>query len=299
MKHLKDIGEDALIARLIKGLGKGADLVVGPGDDCAVVDVGDELRYQLLKTDCIVEGVHYLPDAPAQKVGWKAIARVISDFAAMGGIPSQLLVTLVMPESQQVEYVEALYEGMQKCATEYGATISGGETSSLPTGSAAVISIAGTGWVNKDQLVRRDGGKPGDVVMVTGQLGGSIQGKHLTFTPRVKEARWLVENFSMTSMMDLSDGVAKDLPRLAKLSACGYQINEQAVPCSQGSDLAGALGDGEDYELLFTVRADVLEDLLQKWDIEFPELSLTAIGELTDAESAPLTLGRGWEHFTS
>lgn len=298
MENLKDIGEDALISRLVKSLDKGGDVVVGPGDDCAVIDVGDKKRYQLLKTDCIVEGVHFLPEAPAEQVGWKAVARVISDFAAMGGEPSQLLITLVMPENQQVTYVEKLYEGMQRCATAYGAAISGGETSSLAMGSAAVISISGTGWVDKDQLVRRDGGKPDDVIMVTGQLGGSIKGKHLTFTPRLEEAKWLVENFQLHSMMDLSDGLAKDLPRLAKLSQCGYMIHESAVPCSPSSDLIGALGDGEDYELLMSVSAEGADAIELKWKEVFPELSLTAIGRLTDDPSQSSSLGKGWEHFT-
>lgn len=299
MNYLKDIGEDALIKKLIKGLGKGEDLVVGPGDDCAVIDVGDALRYQLLKTDCVVEGVHYLPETSAHKVGWKAIARVISDFAAMGGEPSQLLVTLVMPENQAVEYVEQLYRGMEQCAAEFGATISGGETSSLPAGSSAVISISGTGWVNKNQLVRRDEGRPNEVILVTGKLGGSILEKHLSFTPRMKEARWLVENYPITSMMDLSDGVAKDLPRLANSSGCGYFINKEAVPCNMGCDISAALGDGEDYELLFTVPAEVLESLQEEWRGVFPTLRLTAIGELTSEGAGALSLGDGWEHFRS
>ncbi len=299
MEDLKHIGEDALIGRLVKGLGKGADVVVGPGDDCAVIDVGDEERYQLLKTDCIVEGVHFLAETPGEQVGWKAVARVISDFAAMGGMPSQLLVTLVMPETQHVAYVEKLYQGMQKCAAEYGAVISGGETSSLPTSSAAVISISGTGWVKKAHLVRRDGGKVNDVIMVTGLLGGSIQGKHLSFHPRVKEAQWLVRDFSIHSMMDLSDGLAKDLPRLAALSGCGYELNEAMIPCSKGSDTAGALGDGEDYELLFTVPAHELDTMTEKWNAHFSQLSLTPIGKLTSDMVPSVSLGGGWEHFTS
>ena len=281
MEQLKDIGEDALIERLVNQLDQDGDLVVGPGDDCAVIDVGDQQRYQLLKTDCIVEGVHFLPSANAEHVGWKAVARVLSDFAAMGGYPSQLLVTLVMPETQSVAYVEKLYQGMKRCVEPYGAVISGGETSSLPVHSAMVISVSGTGWVDKNKLVRRDGGKPGDVVMVTGQLGGSIQGTHLTFTPRLEEAGWLVENFQLHSMMDLSDGLAKDLPRLAKLSQCGYMINESTVPCSQSSDLIGALGDGEDYELLMTVSAEDAGEIEERWKEIFPELSITAIGKLT------------------
>ncbi|MBT8043771.1 MAG: thiamine-phosphate kinase, partial [Verrucomicrobiae bacterium] len=134
MIRLSDIGEDALIHRLLKKIsiqGKQADdLVVGPGDDCAVINVGDKDRYQLLKTDSLIEGVHYLPDAAAPEVGWKAIARVVSDFAAMGGWPSHLLITVAMPPDQKISYMEELYQGMQNCACEFGAAISGGETTS-------------------------------------------------------------------------------------------------------------------------------------------------------------------------
>jgi len=299
MNCLNDLGEDALISQLVSNLATRDDILVGPGDDCAVIDVGDKHRYQLLKTDCIVEGVHFLPDACPEHVGWKAVARVISDFAAMGGYPSQLLVTIIMPGNQKVDYVEKMYLGMQRCAEDFGAVISGGETSSLARGDAAVISISGTGWVTKQHLVKRAGGRPGDVVMVTGKLGGSIQGKHLTFTPRVKEAAWLVENFRLHAMMDLSDGLAKDLPRLAKISQCGYEIEESSVPYSEGSDLSGALCDGEDYELLLTVSAEVAESVLQKWLEAFPRLSLSAIGKLTaDVSETPFS-GKGWEHFVS
>ena len=298
MNRLKDLGEDALISKLVSNLTVREDVLVGPGDDCAVIDVGDEAHYQLLKTDCIVEGVHYLPEADPEQVGWKAVARVISDFAAMGGYPSQLLVTIVMPGNQEVEDVEKMYQGMQRCSADFGAIISGGETSSLPTGSASVISISGTGWVAKDQLVKRAGGKAGDVVMVTGELGGSIRGKHLTFTPRVKEAEWLVENFQLNAMMDLSDGLAKDLPRLAKMSCCGYQLDDDSVPCSKGVDLAGALGDGEDYELLFTIAEENTDKLLKSRKEVFPDLMLSEIGYLTANKDRVVHSEKGWEHFT-
>lgn len=299
MEYLIDIGEDALISRLVQGLDSGNDVVTGPGDDCAVVDVGDRARYQLLKTDCLVEGVHYLPDAEAEKVGWKAIARVISDFAAMGGYPAQLLVTLVMPGTQSVTYVERLYQGMQKCAREFGAVISGGETSSVPAGSAAVISVAGTGWVRKDELVLRSDGQLGDRVLVTGLLGGSIHGKHLTFTPRVREAAWLTKTFNLHAMMDLSDGLAKDLPRLAMMSGCGYYIDEASVPCSNNCDVTDALGDGEDYELLFTIDPCQLDRLKKQWANQFHELPLTEIGVLTEINSENQQGSGGWEHFKS
>jgi thiamine-monophosphate kinase len=300
MKQLSDIGEDALIRRLISGLDQGEDVLVGPGDDCAVVDVGLEDRYQLLKTDSLVEGVHYLAETPAVRVGWKAIARVLSDFAAMGGYPGQLLVTIAMPADKKLLYLEELYRGMEKCASRYEAVICGGETTSVPTGSAAVISVAGTGWVKKNQLVCRGGGAIGDRVLVTGQLGGSIKGKHLDFTPRLDEAKWLTANFHLQSMMDLSDGLGRDLPRLAQASGCGYIIYEDDLPRNIDCSVAQALGDGEDYELLLTVSASEVSILLVQWAERFPKLPLTVVGELTEksAKNSSDSATGGWEHFT-
>jgi len=297
MKQLSDIGEDALIRRIVEGLDQGDDVLVGPGDDCAVVDVRRRDVYQLLKTDSLIEGVHYLPETPPEKVGWKAVARVLSDFAAMGGVPAQLLVTIAMPASKELRYVEGLYRGMKKCAAQFGAVICGGETSSVPAGSAAVISVAGTGWVKKKQLVRRSGGQVNDCVLVTGKLGGSIRGKHLNFTPRLTEAKWLTGNFRLRSMMDLSDGLARDLPRLATASGCGYSIDESSLPKNRGCDVRQALGDGEDYELLLTVSSRVLGRLMSMWALEFPQLELTQVGRLTDDDC--VEGDGGWQHFQS
>lgn len=296
MKLLHELGEDRLIESLVDGLHQSEDTLVGPGDDCAVVDVGQKGRYQLLKTDSLVEGIHYLPDTPPEQVGWKAVARVVSDFAAMGGVPGPLLVTIALAPDQEVRYVQELYRGMKKCADTFGASICGGETSSVPIGSAAVIAIAGTGWVEKDRLVCRSGGRVGDVVLVTGRLGGSIRGKHLSFTPRVEEALWLTEHCQLHAMMDLSDGLARDLPRLAKASGCDFVIDEAAVPCSPGCDLASAIGDGEDFELLLTVSASVVKPLISSWNERFPELPLTAVAQLVQGQVAKAE--GGWEHFS-
>jgi len=124
-------------------------------------------------------------------------------------------------------------------------------------------------------------------------LGGSINGKHLDFHPRLREATWLTKNFSLTAMMDLSDGLAKDLPRLAKASGCGFTIEKESVPCSEDVSLQEALGDGEDYELLFTCEQG--SKLLEKWTECFPGLRLTRIGELT-ADQEDSLVG-GWDHF--
>jgi thiamine-monophosphate kinase len=295
--RLRDLGEDALIERLIRFVPRDPVAAAGPGDDCAVVDPGaqsDTLR--LLKTDALVERVHFLPDTPPRAVGWKSVARVISDFAAMGGKPEHFLVTLALPPDTSVEWAEDLYRGIGDCLRCHGGFLAGGETSSAPTDSAAVISIAATGSVQRDQLVLRSTATQNDGVWVTGTLGGSILGKHLAFTPRLREAAWLVEHFKPTAMMDLSDGVAKDLSRLARASGCGFTIDRQALPRSPGCTPAQALTDGEDFELLFTLEEPRSAELLAAWP--FPELPLTRIGTLVAAGTGD-SLSGGWEHFTS
>ena len=186
MKTLRDIGEDALIARLIGLVPRSENPAAGPGDDCAAIDHGGPTLL-LLKTDALVANVHFLPSASARAVGWKAAARVVSDFAAMGGKPEHFLITLALPPETEVEWVEDLYRGIGDCLRKFGGLLAGGETSSVPPGSAAVISVAATGSVVREQLVLRFTGKPGDVLLVTGNLGGSIHGKHLDFTPRLRE----------------------------------------------------------------------------------------------------------------
>ena len=289
MKRLKDIGEDALIERLVKGFSR-EGLVAGPGDDCAVVDPGrGSLR--LLKTDAIVEKVHFLSDAVPTQVGWKAAARVLSDFAAMGGRPEYLMVTVALPSTTTVVWAEGLYRGIRRCLEAHGGILAGGETTSVPEGSPAVISVSGEGSVARGKWVSRSGGKPGDVIAVTGRLGGSIRGKHLRFTPRLEEG-WQLAEQGASAMMDLSDGLAKDLPRLAKASGCGFALDEAAVPRNRGCGIEDAIGDGEDYELLVTVPARRWRKLVAAWPTAFAPL--TAIGELTEGGGE---LVGGWEHF--
>jgi thiamine-monophosphate kinase len=297
VKTLRDIGEDALIERLITLAPRDLDPAAGPGDDCAIIDLGaSHPELQLLKTDALVEHIHFLPSAPAEAVGWKAVARVVSDFAAMGGRPGHFLVTLALTAETEVEWVEGLYRGIGACLKRFGGILAGGETSSVPAGSAAVISIAATGWVSRGQQVRRSMGKPGDSLFVTGLLGGSITGKHLNFIPRIVEANWLVSNFQPSAMMDLSDGLAKDLPRLAKASGCGFRVDEALIPLMPGCTVAQGMGDGEDYEMLIAIDQAHVPMLVIEWAKAFPELALTRIGELVEL-GVGQALSGGWEHF--
>ncbi len=293
MKTLGDTGEDELIRRIVRLVPVGSGAGEAPGDDCAVVDSGGD-RLLLLKTDALVEGVHYEKSADPEAVGWKAVARVFSDFAAMGGVGERFLVTLALPSSTGLAWVESLYEGMGKCLRNFGATLAGGETCRVPDGSAAVISISATGSVKRGKAVLRSGAREGDEIWVTGKLGGSLSGKHLSFSPRVEEGRWLAEYSGVTAMMDLSDGLAKDLPRLAEASGCGYEILRDAVPRNPGCTVGQALGDGEDFELLFTVPAGA--GFEGAWNVEFPDLGISRIGVLTGLGKGENISG-GWDHF--
>jgi thiamine-monophosphate kinase len=297
VKTLRHIGEDALIARLTALVPLPPSAAEGPGDDCAVADPGPQSpTLLLLKTDALVGGVHFLSDADPAAVGWKSVARVISDFAAMGGKPERFLITLALPMETEIRWVENLYQGIGRCLRTYGAVLAGGETSRVPQGSAPVISVAATGSVKRHHLVLRSTGRPGDLLLVTGTLGGSLRGKHLDFTPRLREAEWLVSRNAPTAMMDLSDGLAKDLPRLATASGCGFQIHPQSLPLTNGSTTTAALNDGEDFELLLAVRPESAGELLSEWPAAFPDLPLTTIGKLVPAGEGDHLTG-GWDHF--
>ncbi len=298
MKCLSDIGETALIARLVGLLPLDPSPAAGPGDDCAVIDSSPQhASLQLLKTDALVANIHFLPDAPPRAVGWKAAARVVSDFAAMGGVPERFLVTLALPPQTPVAWVEELYRGIGDCLLRYGGVLAGGETCALPPLSAAVISIAATGRVLRAHLTLRSTAKPGDALLVTGSLGGSSRGKHLTFSPRIEETSWLVSNFKPSAMMDLSDGMARDLPRLAAASGCGYILDMGALPVTPGCTVAEALGEGEDFEILLALEEAGVAGLVAAWGKVFPGLALTRVGRLVEPGTGESLQG-GWEHFS-
>ncbi len=157
------------------------------------------------------------------------------------------------------------------------------------------LSVALTGEVERARCIRRSGGQPGDALCVTGRLGGSLAGRHLDFIPRVEEARWLTEHFAIHAMMDLSDGLGSDLPRLARASGTGYQLDEPRIPRTRGCTTAQAMSDGEDYELLFALDAQDWEKLEADWALRFPKLPLTQIGRLTRDGGIPLETGH--DHF--
>ncbi len=309
------MNEFELISRLTRSLPTNKSVVVGPGDDCAVLDLGLPDRFLLFKTDAVVEGVHFTSATPPEKVGHKALGRCLSDIAAMAGSPTAAVITAGLPRNFDVDYVERLYAGMSSLARKYDVAFVGGETTASLSG--VFISVALLGWAGRGKAVLRSGAEVGDAIFVTGELGGSLAGKHLEFEPRLAEARWLAENFSIHSMLDVSDGLAGDIRHVLNASKVGAELLATSIPTSREARRAGkqesgkppllaALTDGEDFELLFTVASRDAVPVLDAWKQRFPELALTCIGKITAQEGVtirdkqgvrPLT-AHGYAHFT-
>ena len=310
------MNEFELIARLTRVLPANASVVTGAGDDCAVLDFGLADKLFLFKTDAVVEGVHFEQGAPPEKIGRKALARCLSDIAAMAGSPNAAVVTLGLPEPFKPETVEKIYRGLSALAQKHGVAIVGGETTANP--ERVFISIALLGTVNRGKQILRSTARAGDAIFVTGELGGASAGRHLDFEPRLDEARWLAEHFSVHAMIDLSDGLAGDLRHLLNASGVGAELMKSAVPISRAAKeiarknpfgktpLAAALSDGEDFELLFTVAAGDAVTLHDAWKKHFPKLKLSCIGKiyagegitLRDKSGAQKSDAHGYVHFT-
>ena len=294
---IAQLGEAKILGACVGGLPRSTGVHVGIGDDCAVVRAADAAMWQLLKVDAVVEGIHFRTDADWRQVGWKAVCRAVSDVAAMGGKPVYALVTVALSPGTEFARLKTLYAGIRRACRRFGAALIGGETSRSP--GPLFVNVAMTGVVERERCVTRSGGAPGDLLYVTGRLGGSLRGKHLTFTPRVAEARWLVAHFPVHAMIDLSDGLGADLPTLAAASRCAFTLRSTAIPRTRGCSLAQAIGDGEDYELLFSLPSHFKERLERAWRKKFPRVPLTSIGALTrktrvTGKNRDL---RGYDHF--
>jgi thiamine-monophosphate kinase len=309
------VNEFELIEKLTRSLPTNKTVVTGSGDDCAVLDFGLPDKLLLFKTDAIVEGIHFKSSDPPEQIGHKALARCLSDIAAMAGTPTTALVTIALSRNFDTAYIEAIYSGLNALARRYDVAIAGGETTTNP--ERMLISVALLGTVPRGKAVLRSGAEAGDAIFVSGELGGSLAGRHLEFEPRLTEARWLVEHFSIHAMIDMSDGLAGDLRHILKASHVGAELLTTSIPISRAAKLASraespakppllaALTDGEDFELLFTVASKDAVTMLDAWKKEFPKLPLTCIGKITAGEgitlrdksgSRPLTAG-GYEHF--
>jgi thiamine-monophosphate kinase len=280
-----------LIHMLCRDLPTHPGVVAGPGDDCAVLDLGLPDQRLLFKTDAVVEGIHFTSDAAPRRIGHKALARPLSDIAAMGGRAHSALVTLALPNGFDPERIRGVYSGLAELARRHGVAVVGGETTTNP--ERLLISVALLGTVARGLEVLRSGARPGDTIFVTGDLGGSSAGRHLDFEPRLDEARWLVDNFRPHAMIDLSDGMAGDLRHVLDASGCGAELLAAAIPISRAArlqarvaaggkpPLVAALSDGEDFELLFTIAAARAVPLLDSWKRAFPALRLSCVGKIT------------------
>ena len=273
------------------------EVLTGIGDDCAVIRPSHQRgSLELLKTDALVEGVHFAKGTPLNKVGWKALCRPISDIAAMGGSPHHALITVAAPSDWGSAEWKALYRGIGKAAQEFGVTVVGGETVRSP--GPLFLSVTLTGGVTKQNLKLRSGARPGDLICVTGKLGGSFKsGRHLNFQPRVAEGRWLGGERGITAMMDLSDGLGSDLPKLATESGCSFRVAADGLPLHQGCTLHEGVTDGEDYELLITVTAKHWPSLQERWNAASPKVPLTPIGLMLAPKEHSTPLASGYDHL--
>lgn len=305
-KTLSQLGELSLISRIRNSTATSPDVVVGIGDDCAVVRLSDDADEDLvLKSDPVIAGRHFLAHTPPEQVGHKAIGRVLSDIAAMGARPRWILVNLVAPGETPLTYIDAVYKGLSTLAERHGCIVVGGDTSK---GEAVELHVFGCGTLPRGTARLRSGAHAGDTLRVTGRLGGSLpSGSHLTFEPRISEGTWLRER--VNAMIDISDGLASELWHLAEESHARLILDSNAIPFSDTAQkakdpLMHALTDGEDFELLFSVPPEAETTFDAEWHAAFPNLLCTRIGnvETTKKPEVRFTDGtpvprRGFDHF--
>jgi len=322
---VSELGEFGLIDLLAKMAGGGQDerLLIGIGDDAAAWK-GDT-SIQLATVDSFIQDVHF-PSGIAswQELGWKAMAVNLSDIAAMGGVPRYALVSLALPDNTEVDDVTALYAGMIDLVQQYGVAIIGGDTSSAPI---VAITITILGASPKKQLLTRSAARPGEIIAVTGFLGAAAAGLEmlklkLQFDPpatarfkqaflypypRIAEGQLLAEQGVKTAI-DISDGLISDLSQICKASQVGARIEADRVPIEPmvkaefgERALELALSGGEDYELLFTAGAEVINRVKRAASCPITPIGKIVAGKgvtVVDSRGKPFNLGkRGWEHF--
>ena len=259
---------------------------IGIGDDLAGLRIGAE---QLLYgCDQVLDGVHFrLNECGAKAAGRKALARNLSDVAAMAAVPVAAVASVALPNEMSTEQAQEIVRGMHELAEEFDCPVIGGDLGSWSGTLAISVSILAKGAGLEP--VRRSGAQEGDAIMVTGELGGAILGKHLVFRPLVKEARALAEGVKLSAMIDISDGLAIELQHITNESKCGAEIRAENIPISKaaeklaqehgGKALDHSLGDGEDYELLFTLgekNVDKARDILSSFGTQ-----VSRIGQIT------------------
>jgi thiamine-monophosphate kinase len=320
--------EYALIGRIAQAVQRaGQPLTIG--DDAAVLPFGE--RHLLWTVDMLIEGVHFRLDwSGAYVLGWKSLAVNLSDIAAMGGTPMGALLSLSLPPTRTGDWLDRFIEGFLACARTYETVLVGGDTNRAATGEGPVIIDVSVLGMVEGMPVGRDGGQPGDWLLVTGRLGASRAGlmrllqedrsdadaleAHLKPTPRLYEGQRLHEA-GVHAMMDLSDGLASDLPKLARASDCGARVLSAQLPihpaalrwCEQAGEnpIRFALAGGEDYELLIAAAPETAQTLLAEFAAE-TGTPLTHIGYLTEGDALLLQdetgalqpiPAIGWDHF--
>ncbi len=268
----------------------GPGVVRGIGDDCAVLKYTKD-RYMLLTCDMIIEGTHFTKKTIPYQIGWKAMAVNISDIASMGGIPKYALVSAGISRNKDMKFLKEIVRGMDAISRKFGVNIIGGDTNAS---GKTVVNVTLLGEVEKKCLITRNGAKAGDLIFVTGALGeGAV--KHLKFFPRLKEARILVKNFKINSMIDLSDGLAMDLNRVARASNVGARVYESLLPLpaslrGRPGRRAEAIFVGEDFELLFTASIKESKKIMKRMG-EKNDLPVTLIGEVADKRLGVILVG--------
>jgi thiamine-monophosphate kinase len=276
-------GEFAFIDWLRRRTPTAAKVRIGPGDDAALLDFSAGAGC-LATTDMLLEGSCFLlAEAGSRRVGRKAMSVNLSDIAAMAGVPTAALVSVGLPRRGGRALAEELYLGLREVADAFGVAVIGGDTNSWD--GPLVINVTVLGEATPLGAVRRSGARPGDWLLVTGPLGGSILGKHLDFTPRVTEALRLHEAAPLHAMIDISDGLTKDAWHICEESGCGAVLQAESVPIADAAramqdgrtPLDHALGDGEDFELVFAVAPADGRKLLETQPI--PGITLIRIGE--------------------
>ena len=276
-------GELAFIDWLRRRTPTARRVLIGPGDDAALLDWSPGAGL-IATTDMLLDGSCFvLAEAGPRRVGRKAMSVNLSDIAAMAARPVAALASVGLPRRGGRTLAEELYQGMREIADAFDTPIVGGDTNSWD--GPLVINVTLLGEATPRGAVRRNRARPGDWLMVTGPLGGSILGKHLDFTPRIREALQLHEAVPLHAMIDVSDGLAADVNHVCEESGCGAVLYAEMIPITDAargmndgrSALEHSLGDGEDFELVFAVAAEDGRRLVETQPV--PGLTLVKIGE--------------------
>ena len=296
---MRTMNEEDFIQKL-SGLFPGArDVTVGIGDDAAALELGlPGGMLFLAAADQVVSGIHFTEETPPALAGEKLFKRNLSDIAAMGGVPTHALVTVALDPFEEKRLTE-FHQGLSRISNHYGVPVIGGDLSSLPKpGLTASLTIFGR--VEKEKLCLRSNAAPGDRIYVTGQFGNSFaSGRHLSFSPRLHEARFAAGTYTC-AMIDVSDGLAKDIARMGEASGLAAELDPAAIPLAPGATPEQALCDGEDYELVLAVSPELSAELEKRWP--FPGVRLTRIGEFQKGPAGAirgvsLPTDKGYDHF--